>query len=115
MNIVKAFPNEYIRADDLDGQGRVLVIGSVELRDLADGNSKPVMSFINTDKKLVLNRTNSNKLAELFGTPNTESWTGKAIRVYSTPVEFRGKTMMGVRVHPQLPTDNEVRNESEVF
>jgi hypothetical protein len=50
---------------------------------------KPVVSFRETDKTFVLNKTNSNTIAGLYGN-ETDQWVGKQIVLFPTEVEFQG-------------------------
>jgi hypothetical protein len=102
MNIHDSFPSKYLKAIDLGAHEPVVVIRAVELvtMTLETGKrlAKPVVFFVGKDKGLPLNKTNATAIAALLGSPETASWIGKAIRLYATPVTFKGTTVAGLRV-----------------
>ena len=102
MRMSQAFPSAYIKAVDLfDAQNQPrrvkLKINRVEMEDVGDDN-KPVVQFIGSDKKLVLNKTNTREIVEAYGDESDE-WHGKIIEVYPARVEYAGKKMWGIRVN----------------
>lgn len=70
----------------------------VEMVEL-NGDEKPVLYFKGKDKGIVLNKTNSNKIAEIFG-DDTDGWTDGQIVLFETTTEFQGKTVPAIRVRP---------------
>jgi hypothetical protein len=67
-----------------------------------DAEDKPVVYFRETQKGLALNKTNANAIAQLYG-PDTDRWTGKAVTLYPTEVEFQGKMTLAIRVRLRKP------------
>ncbi len=60
MNINEAFPSKYLKASDLDGKNVTVTIKSAELEEIGfDKEQKLVLSFVGTDKSMVLNKTNA--------------------------------------------------------
>lgn len=102
MDINAAFPSKYVRACDLQGQDRTLAISSVVMDDVGDHEPKPVVYFNGTDKGLVLNKTNANVIAGLYG-PNTDGWIGQRITLFPTQTDFQGKQVECIRVRMQKP------------
>jgi hypothetical protein len=100
MRISTAFPTKYLSAADLDGQVVVLAMSNVLMEDIGFGGDKkvlPVLYFEGKDKGLVLNKTNSRKIAEMFG-DDTDDWTGQQIALFEAMVEFQGDTVAAIRV-----------------
>ncbi len=100
MKISAAFPSNYIKASDLDGEPRALQIRTCVPEELGQGNekeTKPVLYFQDRQKGLVLNKTNANVIADAYG-DDTSNWEGKAVEVYPTQVEFKGKLVDGIRL-----------------
>ena len=100
MKISAAFPSNYVKAADLKGKPCPLTIRTCVLEELGQGNDtekKPVLYFNGAQKGLVLNRTNSNVIAEAYG-DETVAWEGKPVEVYPTRVEFKGKLVDDIRV-----------------
>jgi len=101
------FPSTYLKAADLNGNSKVMQIERVSV-DSVGGEEKPVISFLNASKRLVMNKTNARTIASVTGSENTDSWTGAVIRLFVTPVDVRGEMKMAIRVHPEHPSPEEV-------
>jgi len=102
MNINEAFPGKYIKAADLQGRDASVTIAAVEFEQVSDGKSKPVVYFRGKDRGLVLNKTNANVIAEIYG-PETESWISQPITIYPTRTDYAGKMVDAIRV--RYPND----------
>src|SRR6476469_1850681 len=99
MNIDSAFPSNYLKASDLGDAQPVVTIERVELEAVGrDKEMKPVLYFRGKEKGIVLNKTNSNKIASLVGSRDTDYWRGQQIRLYATETEFGGETVECIRV-----------------
>ena len=99
MNINNAFPSKYLKAGDLNGNAVKLTIRDVQIEEVGrTKDRKPVVYFMGKDKGLVLNRVNSNKIAEIAGSFDTEDWGGTIIAIYPTETEFSGETVECIRV-----------------
>jgi hypothetical protein len=95
----EAFPSKYWRAADLE-QPVVVVIDNVTQEMIGEGEDKQlrtVMSFVDGDKQLILNKTNWITLEGGFG-EESDDWRGQKIRLVRERVEFKGKSTFGVRV-----------------
>ena len=97
MNINSLFPSNFLKADDLEGKARQVVITVVTPEELGSGESKPVARFEGLDQGLVLNKTNSMVLASALGT-ETDLWVGKMIELYPDKVNFQGQVKDCIRV-----------------
>jgi len=97
MKASDAFPSNYLKAADLQGNRVNVIIESVAVEDLND-DRKPVVKFRGKEKQLVLNRTNFNRIVDLVGEDDTDNWHGRAISLYPTTTEFQGKTVPCLRV-----------------
>jgi len=101
MNINKAFPSKFLKADDIDGHEPVVTVKSCSMQAMEAGNDqRPVLYFEGKEKGLVLNKTNANMLVELTGSPLTEQWMGTSIKLVVIWTEFQGKPIQGIRVRP---------------
>ena len=97
MKVSDAFPSEFLKAADI-GQSQVKVlISHVELREMTDGENKPVVFFQNKKKGVVLNVTNANAIAQYYG-DDMDLWTGKWIVLFTMMVSFQGRMQPGIRV-----------------
>lgn len=96
MRVSEAFPSNYIKAGDLNGGSPRVVINHVKLEDIGD-DRKPVVYFKGKEKGLVLNKTNANNIATLYG-DDMDDWSGKEIVLFPAMVDFQGRTVEAIRV-----------------
>lgn len=104
MNINTAFPSKFLKGAELEDD-TVYTMLNVEQENVGGGDNdevKPVLYFEETDKGLVLNRTNSNTIAGLYG-PETDEWAGKQITLFQQEVDFQGKQTLAIRVRMKKP------------
>jgi hypothetical protein len=96
MKISQAFPSDYLKAADLQGQAVTVTMSHVGLEKVGN-DQKPILYFQGKDRGLVLNVTNAKKIAEMYG-DDTENWTGGKIVLYEAMVDFKGDTVAAIRV-----------------
>ena len=106
MKLDDFYPSNYLKASDLKGEDVVFTIRDVERIEFDDG-TKPICHFKESDKSLVLNRTNFTSIAKLYG-DDTDSWLGNRISLFGTEVAFRGTQTMAIRVRLTKPEAVEV-------
>lgn len=102
MKLKEAFPSDYLKADDVSGVGEVYIMGEVKMQEFTDPETKetedkPVLSFHDQEKTLILNKTNWNRIAELYG-DESKNWNGKTIKLRLEKVEAFGKSQDAIRV-----------------
>ena len=98
-NINDAFPSNYLKASDLQGQQPTVTIERVEFEAVGrEKEMKPIVYFVGKEKGIVLNKTNAKNIANLVGSFETNDWKGFRIRLYATHVEFQGETVEAIRV-----------------
>ena len=98
-NINEAFPSNYIKASDLNGQQPTVTIDRVEFEPVGQQREmKPILYFVGKEKGMVLNKTNSKKIAEIAGSPDTDDWRGVHVKLFSTEVDFQGETVEAIRI-----------------
>jgi hypothetical protein len=107
MKINTLFPSRYLKVGDFSTP-KTLTIGPVikeKMRD-SDGveTEKPVLYFVEFSKGLVLNRTNGDTLAKLFG-DESDDWKGKRVSLISVKVSAFGKVTDALRVDDKLPAN----------
>ena len=109
MKVEKVFPSTYLKAADLRGEKKNVVIRSCEMHEMVDQEDKkrmmPVVIFQDDEGTLVLNKTNWNTLLGGFGGDDTDEWTGRTITIFPTPVTYKGKTVDGIRI--SVPVQSE--------
>lgn len=96
MNINTAFPSEYIRAADLQGREIEVIMTHVEMKDIG-GDHKPVLYFEGKTRGLVLNKTNTAAITDVYG-DETDGWAGQKIIIYPTKVDYQGKRVDAIRI-----------------
>jgi hypothetical protein len=104
MKLTDAFPSNYLKAGDLD-EDQTYTIAGVTIETLGQGKNaeqKPVLSFKETDKTFVLNKTNGKTISSLYG-DEMDDWTGKKITLFATEVEFQGEQTLAIRVRLKKP------------
>jgi len=116
MKMRELYPSKYLKADDVDeagGEARAL-IKSVKLEEMQDneGNKdeKPILYFTNLPKGMVMNKTNADRIAAVYG-DESDDWRGKEIILYTEPVTAFGKTANAIRVKVPKPTQKPVQSQ----
>jgi hypothetical protein len=100
---------KFLGEADLIGQPEIVATISIVTKDMVQNGSgkseKTVVYFVENVKPMVLNVTNSKRIAKLAGSPLVEKWTGTRVQIYFDPsVKFAGDTVGGVRVRTFAPT-----------
>ena len=110
VDLATAFPSEYLKHQDI-GMGEFTVtIHEALMKDMGDGQSKPVLYFKEAQKGLVLNRTNSDELFALFGTHNTDDMTGQQVILFTVATQTpQGQATRGIRLRG-TPTQTAAKN-----
>jgi arabinogalactan endo-1,4-beta-galactosidase len=103
VRISTAFPSEYLKAADLQGRNVRVVIDHVEMREVGDDH-KPVLFFQNKDKGCVLNKTNANNIAIVYG-DDTDNWQGKEVILFEAMVDFQGRSVAAIRIRAPAAKD----------
>lgn len=104
MKISEAFPSKYISAADIPAENIRLVMAHVDTTEM-EGKSKLILYFHGAKKGLVLNKTNASNIAEAYG-DDTDDWAGKELILFTTWVDYQGKSVEAVRVRAPQPKDN---------
>lgn len=102
MNINEAFPSKFLSAEDLQGREITVIMDHVIMEEVGNGNdkkTKPVLYFRGKQKGLALNKTNSTNIAAIYG-PNTDTWQGQPVILFTAWVDYQGKSVQAIRVRP---------------
>lgn len=118
------FPGRFLKAGEFDGKKVTLTISEIEIealpQDKGGDKDKGIISFAETKKKLVLNRTNGEcfkamwgrKLADWIGKRVTlfpDTWNGElAVRVYGSP-DIRADMDVEIRLPKRKPLQKTLR------
>lgn len=95
-NINDVFPSKYLKASDLKGREVTVAMRELVMEKIGD-DTKPILYFMNKEKGMVLNKTNSMNIAIAYG-PETEAWAGHSITLFASWVDYQGKQVQGLRV-----------------
>lgn len=125
------FSSDYLKADEIPEEGMVLTISDVEVKELGQGKDKqvkPVLSFNETEKQLVCNKTNCNTLVKLTNSDDTDDWAGHKIKLMAMEVQFKDELVNAIRISakpvkttapakkaPAAPIDPEVDDQDIPF
>ena len=110
MKFQNLFPSKYLSAVDLDSMEQpVFTVLSLRTEEIQNPEGaiekKPVLRFKDTGKGLILNRTNAETIAGLYGS-EVESWIGKRLFLFvEKDVLAFGKKWDVVRIRGQAPPD----------
>lgn len=99
MNLDEIYQSSTIKAQDLNGREVTLTINGFQAVDF-DGAKKLVLSFAETEKTLVCNKTNGTTIGQLYGS-NVDSWIGKRITLFPTQTDWAGSQVACIRVKLQ--------------
>lgn len=109
MDVALLFQSRFLKSQEFKGKEVTLKIAGVHLEDLATEGPrvkgqaptkrKGLVSFTDTEKLWVINRTNADCLKAMFGR-DTDKWIGRRVTLYPAPLENRltGETITCIRV-----------------
>ena len=99
--MTEMFPSRWLKGEDLQGHEPTVTIARVTFERIQqqDGTEeeKPVVWFQGKDKALILNRTNADAIAELYG-DETDAWPGCSIKLVTERVSAFGKMHDAIRI-----------------
>ena len=98
MKMNEAFPSSTFSADDLKESGpKTLTVAGCEKRTFQQDNgpdeTRPVLTFNETEKACVLNRTRWAACEGLFGSADSDDWIGKQLTLAAGTTQFGRKTV----------------------
>jgi len=105
MKMNDVFPSKWIKAEDLGDEDVVVKIAGVEMEELTNEKGqkdrKPAASFVGLDKRLILSKTNWQRIAAQHG-DDSDGWIGKMITLYAEP-EDKSNSGYAARVKAPKP------------
>lgn len=94
--------SKFLKQSDV-GKGLLVTVATCKKYNVAqegaEDEHKWCLVFAELDKPLVLNATNIQLCERIFGSDDTDHWTGKKLVLYVDPnVSYAGKLTGGIRV-----------------
>jgi hypothetical protein len=111
MKISQIFPSRWLKAVDLGPDGETVTIRKVTMELVGEEReNKPVITFDEIDKELVLNVTNANAIADVTGQDDSDNWPGQVIKLVRVKVQWGAKTVDAIRIEaPDEPVGRSQR------
>ena len=97
MKLDQIFHGESLKASDLQGKEVRLTITGWALKELDDGN-KPELRFAETERTLIVNKTNAMAILDETGLDDLDEWKGVQIVLYATKTDYAGKRVDCIRI-----------------
>ena len=104
MKVSEAFPSKYLSANDIPEDNIRLIMDHVETTEL-EGKQKLVLFFKRAKKGMILNKTNASNIAAAYG-DDTDDWLEKELVLFTTWVDYQGKSVEAIRVRAPTVKDN---------
>lgn len=106
LDFDELFPSRFLKAGELRGKRVTLTIASVDLEDLVDEDgeerTKGVLSFSETNKQLVVNKSNGIFLRAMFGR-EVQAWVQKRITLHAAI--WNSEPCVRIFGSPDIPHD----------
>jgi hypothetical protein len=95
----EVFPSRWLKAADLPEEGENVTISKVTIEAVGEEREqKPVASFDELEKELVVNVTNWNSIVDITGEEDSDHWVGSRIKLIKAKVPFGTKQVEAVRI-----------------
>lgn len=95
------YPGRFLKAGEFNGKPVTLTISAVDVEDLPQDKggdrARGIISFRETKRQLVLNRTNGECIKAMFGRVVPE-WIGKRVTLHPVMINFGGAEELAIRV-----------------
>ena len=103
MRTKDMFPSKYLKSDDAKAKQIITTISYLQMELVGQGQDqkkKPVL-YLEDQKPIVLNRTNTESLEDAFG--DSDDWPGNKIKIRCVKTNYAGKSVDGLRIEPIVP------------
>jgi len=97
MNANEVYPSKFLKAVDFSSVPTLLTITDVSMESMPEGPQKPVLTFREVSKRLIVNKTNWGFLVKFLGA-DTDSWVGNRVALVAAEVDFKGDTVLSIRI-----------------
>ena len=105
MDLNDVYTGSSLKAQDLKGQEVTVTISEWQVVEF-DESKKIVLSFKESERTLVCNKTNGSTIGDLHGT-KLDGWVGKRITLMPAQTDWAGKQVPCIRVKLTPPADAE--------
>jgi hypothetical protein len=109
MRVSRTYGGNHFKGEEMDDKPLLLTIDQVDCKEFSsDGGpakEKLVMAFKETDQTMVVNMTNAQIIAGLYG-DETDDWVGEKIVVFKGRTRFGSKMVDCVSVRGPRPAAN---------
>jgi hypothetical protein len=98
-NLDELYPNKYLKPADLQGKTVRVWVEDAALEPIfnprtAKEENKLVISFLDKNKRMVLNKTQAHQLAAVAGTKTWALWVGREVRLRPATASNRQPTIV---------------------
>jgi len=100
--VSEEYGGSFLKAADLQGKTVPCQIASVAKEEFQSGDLKWVIKFHGKDKRLVLNKTNAEIIAQAHG-DDMDLWPGKTVKLYPTKTNMQGSMVDCIRIKDEAP------------
>jgi hypothetical protein len=107
MNANDLFPpSKFLKSEDIEDSGgeMQLTVKGVSIKEYEEDDGgktrKGLLGFVEIEKELALNATNTKTMCAMFGDKDIDKvWLGKTITLFVDPhVQYAGKEVKGIRI-----------------
>lgn len=105
----KMFNYDYLGSYSFnDGETKVLTIANIKKEMVTGTGGKKeqctICTFRESEKPMILNRTNCKAITKAYNTPHVEDWIGKRISIFvQQGIKVGTETTDGLRIKDQIP------------
>ena len=98
MDVSAMFPGNYLKEADLKAREILVTMKDIKHEEVGPRKDpKYVLYFNESDRGLVLNKTNATNISNIYGV-ETAGWMGKQIILFPATTDFQGQVTPCIRV-----------------
>jgi hypothetical protein len=101
MRTKDLFPATFLQSADAKPRPIITTVSRMAQEEIGQDKKKKPVLYLEDQKPMVLNRTNTEALEEAFG--DSDDWPGHKIKIYCVKTQYQGKTVDGLRIEPIVP------------
>jgi hypothetical protein len=116
FNASEFIKGKYLKGADLDRRKPVRVtVDGVDQREFPEQGKKLILSFLEIDQELVLNKTQVSTMIDLFGV-DTGLWRGQRLHLIQVTSSYQGKpTILITEAEPVAPSVRGAQESGDVL